>query len=72
MRKWLRFADVPNYVLNKTGLIFSLGTVRQWADPRGGRMSYSGEKKILKAVKHFGVWVTTEEWVDTFIQEINN
>jgi len=72
MRKWLRLKDVPNYIYAKTGLMFNVATVRKWADPRSGKMSYSMERKILKAVKQFGIWVTTEEWVDIFIEEINN
>lgn len=67
MTRWLQLKEIPDYIKKRTSLEFELGTVRLWITK--GRKSDSGQIVLLKATKKLGTWLTTDEWIDTFIQE---
>lgn len=67
MDKWLQLKEVPAYIKKRTSLDFNVDSVRSWITK--GRKSDSGQTILLKATKRLGSWLTTEEWVNIFIEE---
>jgi hypothetical protein len=65
--KWLQLKDIPGYIQKQTSLEFSSDMVYYWITK--GRKSESGRTVLLKATKKLGTWLTTEEWVNIFIEE---
>lgn len=64
----LRIKDVPLYVKEKTGVTVSRATAYNWVT--SGRITYDGERKLLKLISKFPVRLTTEELVDDFIKDL--
>jgi hypothetical protein len=67
MTRWLQLKEVPVYIKKRTSLEFGIAIIRQWITK--GRKSDSGRTILLKATKRLGTWLTTEEYVDKFIEE---
>jgi hypothetical protein len=67
MIRWLQVKDVPAYIEKQIGLYFSEASIYYWITK--GRKSESGQTILLKATKKLGTWLTTEKWVDKFIED---
>lgn len=69
-KKYLRLKDVPLYVKDKTGVEICRATVYNWAT--NGRIAYDGSKVVLQTERKTPIRVTTEAWVDSFLQEFQS
>lgn len=69
-KKYLRLKDVGLYIKERTGLDVCRATVYNWTTK--GRIAYDGRRIILQTVCKLPVRVTTEEWVEDFLQEFQS
>lgn len=69
-KKYLRLKDVGDYIYERVGVRFCKATIYNWMN--NGRVNYSGKKVKLRTEKRASVNVTTEEWVDEFMEEFQS
>lgn len=67
---YLRLKDVAAYVYERTGLRVARATVYNWVTK--GRVAYDGRKIVLKTKCSCPVRITTEKWIDEFMQEFQS
>lgn len=64
----LKIADVPNYILAKTGVSRKKWVIYCWI--RHGLYSYTKKRIYLKTEKILNQLFTRQSWVDDFLREI--
>lgn len=64
----LKIADVPGYLLSKTGVTRGKWTIHHWI--RVGKRSYSNRPIKLKTERICAQIFTRRSWVDTFLREL--
>lgn len=64
----LKIADVPNYILAKTGVDRKKWVVYNWI--KVGLYSYTKKRVYLKTEKILNQLFTRQSWVDDFLREI--
>jgi hypothetical protein len=68
--KWLRIRDIPLYVEAKTGVKIARATAYNWTTK--GRITYDGDRKVLQTKMRSTLKLTTEQWIDDFLQEFQD
>ena len=67
--KFLTTTDISRYVQHQTGIKPINETVLRWM--RKGKQSYSGKRVQLRFVKKLGRLYSCEQWVNEFLEEVN-
>lgn len=67
--EWLRVRDIPQWILDNTGLVRRTATVYAWIHK--GRKSYSGQLIRLQAFPMFGTLLVRVKDLEAFLKKIN-
>lgn len=70
-KTWLRVRDIGALYFKKTkDTMPCCQTVRNWM--RFGKVTYAGNHIKLESVRRHNVLLTTEAWLDLFIEEVRD